>query len=110
MARSRTSAVCQPHHDGIALHWSPHRGIAAVGEARRRVEARGGGEEPLAQGGAPGVLDVADDLVVEQRPELDEVAVGVDDRVVDPATHPGRFGRCGRHRCSSRPSAHYDAA
>ena len=52
-----------------------------------------GREEPLAQRGAAGVLDVADDLVVEQRPDLDEVAVGVDDRMVDLLADPGRLRR-----------------
>ena len=51
-----------------------------------------GGEEPLAQRGAAGVLDVADHLVLQQRPELDEVAVGVDDRMIDLAADPGRDG------------------
>ena len=50
-----------------------------------------GGEEALAERGAAGVLDVGDDLVVEQRAELDEVAVGVDDRMVDLAADPGRL-------------------
>ena len=73
-----------------------------------------GGEEPLAQRGATGVLDVADDLVLEQRPELDEVAVGVDDRVVDLAAHPGRLVGVVVIACSSRSRslgpAHYGAA
>ena len=97
MARSRTLRVCHPHHDGIARHCSRTVGIAAVGEARRRVDRRDAArEEPLAQRGAAGLLDVGDHLVVEQRPDLDEVAVGVDDRMVDlgpDLSGPGRGGR-----------------
>ena len=65
-------------------------------------------EEPVAQRGAAGLLEVGDDLVVEERPDLDEVAVGVDDRVADLRADTRRVGVRGCHRSPPVRPAPYD--
>ena len=60
-------------------------------------------EEPLAQRRAADIFDVGDHFVVEQRADLDEMTVGVDDRVVDHLPYPSGARARGRHRaCPSR--------
>ena len=96
VARSWLSATGLPHHDGIARHG--RRTSGAVRSAWKTAVSRmfeRAAEEPVTQRRAAGLLEIGDDLVVHHRPELDEVAVGVDDRVAELAADL----RCGEGCC-----------
>ena len=94
VARSRTSCVGQPHHDGMARHSAPDGRVGAVGQVRggvgRRDAAR---QEPVPQRRAAELLEGGHQLVVEQRADLDEVAVRVDDRMPDVSRTDAEFVR-----------------
>ena len=107
VARSRTLRVCQPHHDGIARHCARTVGVGAVGEHRRRVDRR---DAALARYRSRSAAPPASSRYVstsslQERADLDEVAVGVDDRMVELAADLRGVGaRCG-HASSIRPAA-----
>ncbi len=62
----------------------PHGHVAAVRERRRGVEgARRARQEAVAERRAAGLLEIRDDLVVEERTDLHEMTVGIDDRMAD---------------------------
>ena len=78
-----------PRRHGPPL--APHRRVVAAADRDRCVERAADLPVPVAQIGAALVLQVRHDLVVEQRAELDEVAVGIDDRVIEAGPDLGRL-------------------
>src|SRR5581483_6387481 len=65
-----------------------------VGRAGRALVVRqhARAEEAVAQRRAGEPLDARRDVLEEERTQLEEVAVGIDDRVVDARPHRRRFG------------------